>query len=416
MNDQIVFITSYPPRECGIATYCKDLIDSLQRYAGKSFEPVICALDPDGGGIAYGPDVRYVLRASSQEAYADIAREINGNPAITGVFVQHEFGLFGGDYGDNLMLLLYRLEKPVVITFHSVLPSPNAALKKTVCAITNAVDAIIVMTNHSAEILVEYYDVAPRKITVIPHGIHTLPNVETKQQLRKRYGLSQDAHILTTFGLLGQGKSIETALQALPPVIARFPDTQYLVIGETHPEVIKREGEAYRNTLKSIVRELKLEAHVRFIDRYMPTGELLEYLSLSDLYLFTSKDPNQAVSGTFAYALSCGCPVISTRIPHAKEVLTEDIGTLVGFEQPRQFTAAITELLAMPLIRQRMGKLALQLMAPSAWRHVAIAHANMLTKKGILSEGPSAHLFRRLRDGTNSLRSRVVRERAEDTV
>lgn len=416
MNNQIVFITSYPPRECGIATYCKDLIDSLQRYAGEPFEPVICALDPDDGGITYGPDVRYVLRASSLEAYADIAREINGNPAITGVFVQHEFGLFGGDYGDNLMLLLYRLEKPVVITFHSVLPSPNAALKKTVCAITNAVDKIIVMTNRSAEILVDDYEVAPRKIAVIPHGIHSIQGIETKQHLRERYGLPKDAHILATFGLLGRGKSIETALQALPPVVAHFPDTLYLVIGETHPEVVKREGEAYRNSLKSLIGELRLQAHVRFIDRYVPIGELLEYLALSDLYLFTSKDPNQAVSGTFAYALSCGCPVISTPIPHAKEVLTEDIGTIVGFEQPRQFTAAIIELLAMPLVRQQMGKKALQLMAPSAWRHVANAHANLLTKKGILSEGPSAHLFRRLRDGTNSLRSRVVRERAEDTV
>src|SRR5690606_950310 len=144
-----------------------------------------------------------------------------------------------------------------------------------------------------------------------------IPEMASKQVLRKRYRLSADVHILATFGFLSRGKSIETALRALPSIIERFPNTLYLVIGETHPEIVKREGEAYRNLLNYMVDELGIGDHVRFIDRYMPTLELLEHLALSDIYLFTSKDPNQAVSGTFAYALSCGCPVVSTPIPHA---------------------------------------------------------------------------------------------------
>src|SRR5690606_19475757 len=146
------------------------------------------------------------------------------------------------------------------------------------------------------------------------------------------------------------------------------------VIGETHPEIVKREGEAYRNLLNYMVDELGLGSHVCFIDRYMPTRDLLEYLALSDMYLFTSKDPNQAVSGTFAYALSCGCPVVSTPIPHAKEMLTEDLGILVGFEQPGQFAAAIMELLAAPERLRLMGNRALQVMASSTWSEVAKAH------------------------------------------
>ena len=398
MSSKIVFITSYPPRECGIATYSRDLIRALRTCSHVPFDPVVCALEPDGGWRPYGAEVHYTLRAVSLEDYADMAAEINGNRDIHGVFIQHEFGLFGGDYGDNLLLLLYHLHKPAMITFHTVLPSPNDQLRKTVHAINQAVDKIVVMTNNAADLLVAYYGIQRGKIAVIPHGIHKIPAETDKLLLRRRHGLSAYTRILTTFGFLSRGKSIETALRALPSVIDRFPDTLYLIIGETHPEIVRREGEEYRDSLNRLVGELGLGNHVRFIDRYMPTDELLEYLALSDIYLFTSKDPNQAVSGTFAYALSCGCPMVSTPIPHAREVLTEDIGVLVGFEQPGQFAAAIMALLAAPQRLQQMSGKALQVMASSTWGAVAKAHYEIFDEMKMLPAalpGESSHGYKR---------------------
>lgn len=383
MSSKIVFITSYPPRECGIATYSRDLIDALRKHIQIPFEPLVCALESDGRH-AYAPEVRHRLCATSLEDYPRVAEDINADSEIRGVFIQHEFGLFGSEYGDHLLLLLYHLNRPVIVTFHTVLPSPDYQLLKTVRAISEAVDKIIVMTNHAADLLVAYYRIRREKIAVIPHGIHKVSKMTSKHSLRRRHGLPLRAHILATFGFLGRGKSIETALQALPSVIDRFPDTLYLVIGETHPEIVKREGEAYRNLLNYLVDELGLGGHVRFIDRYVPTRELLEYLTLCDMYLFTSKDPNQAVSGTFAYALSCGCPVVSTPIPHAREVLTEDLGILVGFEQPMQFAAAIKELLAAPQRLQQMRSSALQVMASSNWREVAKAHHEIFCEMRML--------------------------------
>lgn len=410
MSSKIAFITSYPPRECGIATYSHDLIEALRTCAQVPFEPLVCALEPQGRRYFYDTEVKYTLCADSLEDYPDMAMEINGNRDIRGVFIQHEFGLFGGEYGDHLLLLLYHLSKPVIITFHTVLPAPGYPLLKTVRAISEAVDKIIVMTKHAADLLVADYQIRPEKIAVIPHGIHKVPKEMDKQRLRRRYGLPVSGRILATFGLLSRGKSIETALQALPSVIDRFPDTLYLVIGETHPEIVKREGEAYRNLLNYLVSELGLDGHVRFIDRYLPTRELLEYLALSDMYLFTSKDPNQAVSGTFAYALSCGCPVVSTPIPHAREVLTEDLGILVGFEQPGQFAAAITELLAAPQRLQQMRSRALQVMASSTWAEVAKAHyrifceLNMLPAAEAVTAVPSAREKSRSRETTRQSR------------
>lgn len=403
MSSKIVFITSYPPRECGIATYSRDLIEALRTYTRASFEPLVCALESEGRQYCYDAEVGYTLCAASFEDYHRMAGEINADREVRGVFIQHEFGLFGGEYGDHLLLLLYHLNKPAIVTFHTVLPSPDYQLLKTVRAISEAVDKIIVMTNHAADLLVTHYRIRREKIAVIPHGIHQVPKETSKQLLRRRHGLPVDSRILATFGLLSRGKSIETALQALPSVIDRFPDTLYLVIGETHPEIVKREGEAYRNLLNYMVDELDLGSHVCFIDRYMPTRDLLEYLALSDMYLFTSKDPNQAVSGTFAYALSCGCPVVSTPIPHAKEMLTEDLGILVGFEQPGQFAAAIMELLAAPERLRLMGNRALQVMASSTWSEVAKAHYQLFCEMNMFPVDAAA-------SGLPSITGKLVRQ------
>src|SRR5690606_1507322 len=202
---------------------------------------------------------------------------------------------------------LTKLEKDVVICLHTVLPNPDNKLRGHVKEIINTARSIIVMTAISAEILVNDYGISRTKIQVITHGTHLLPSVD-KQNLRKKYNL-EDKRILSTFGLLSSGKSIETTLLGLPEIIKKNPDILFLIIGKTHPTVVKREGEIYRDSLQAIVKELQLEKHVRFINQYLPLNELLEHLQITDIYLFTSKDRNQAVSGTFSYAVGCGCPV-----------------------------------------------------------------------------------------------------------
>ena len=174
----------------------------------------------------------------------------------------------------------------------------------------------------SANILVDDYDLSPKKITVIAHGTHLVPHLSEKF-LKEKYGL-KDRKVLTTFGLLSSGKGIETTIDALPAIVKNCPEVVFLVIGKTHPEVVKQDGEKYREMLEQKVKQLSLEDHVKFINKYLALPELLEYLQLTDIYLFTTNDPNQAVSGTFAYAMSCSCPIISTPIPHAKEILTEE--------------------------------------------------------------------------------------------
>ncbi|MES2873925.1 MAG: glycosyltransferase [Bacteroidota bacterium] len=372
---EILMLTSYPPRECGIATYSKDLFDALALTLGRPFVRV-CALESGNMQRDYPEEVKYQLDTTQFHEYILLAEKVNKDKNIKAVFIQHEFGLFGGHYGEMLLYFLYSLKKPIIITFHTVLPEPNKKLFSIVRSIIERADAVMVMTNNSANILVNEYSVPESVIHVIPHGTHPVKR-QDKSQLKEKYSLTGRI-TLSTFGLLSSNKSIETALEALPAVVAKFPEVMYLIIGRTHPEVVKHEGEAYRISLEQRISQLGLSDNIRFINKYVELPELLELLQLTDVYLFTSRDPNQAVSGTFAYAMSCGCPVISTAIPHAKEILTPDTGILVGFNDPKGFSDALLKLLADNVLHSLMGKNTLDASKASEWPNVALSHKRML--------------------------------------
>ena len=303
---EILFITSYPPRECGIATYSQDLISALNNKFGTSFNIKICALETGKASYEYVPEVISALDTSNSKSFVETAGHINLNDRIEMVVIQHEFGFF---YNQKQAFLdfLHNLTKPVTIVFHTVLPHPNKALKAEVQDIAGSCGALIVMTHNAAEILMNEYAVPATKITVIAHGTHLVPHLG-RDFLKEKYTLT-GKKVLTTFGLLSSGKSIETTLKALPVIAREIPEVVFLIIGKTHPEVVKNEGEKYREMLEKTVTDLKIENHVRFINSYLALPELLEYLQLTDIYLFTTNDPNQAVSGTFVYAMSCGCPL-----------------------------------------------------------------------------------------------------------
>jgi glycosyltransferase involved in cell wall biosynthesis len=379
INDlpEILFITSYPPRECGIATYSQDLIKAINNKFSNCLSIKVCALESEDLDYKYSDEVKYTLKTSVADRYEKLALKINKDDRIRIVLIQHEFGFFKKQESAFLQFLT-DLTKPAIIVFHTVLPDPDKELKQKIKSIAAACKSIVVMTFNSKRILNTDYGLQNDKIYVIAHGTHLVPYLN-KNFLKNKYGV-KGRKILTTFGLLSSGKSIETTLKALPSIIKNNPEVLFLIIGKTHPEVIKEEGEKYRNSLEEMIVNLKLTQHVKFINSYLPLPDLLEYLQLTDIYLFTTNDPNQAVSGTFAYAMSCGCPIISTPIPHAKEMLTDASGIIFDFGNSKQLADDVIRLLKDEPLRRNIRINALQKIVSTAWENSAVKHT-MLFKK-----------------------------------
>jgi glycosyltransferase involved in cell wall biosynthesis len=370
---KMLMVSTYPPRECGIATFSNDIVKAVEVVFGNTLPFEVCALQNDKHQLKYSNEVTYILSAKSLEDCRLTAEKINMRNDIGLVCIQHEFGLFGGEYGDYLLAFLLALNKPIVTVFHTVLPEPDEKRKKVVQSIIALSERIVVLTNKSREILINHYGSQKAKIKLIAHGTHIVL-WEQKEKLKYKYHYTGKI-VLSAFGLISENKNIESALYALSEIVAQHPEVIYLVIGRTHPEIIKREGEKYRNVLMNIVQDLHLENHVVFIDEYLDQKQLLEYLSLSDIYLFTSKDPNQAVSGTLAYAMSCGCAVVSTPIPHAVEVLDTSTGILLKeFDNTAELKKAILKLIDNKELRMAMGRNAYSLTHASTWENIAIQY------------------------------------------
>lgn len=369
---EILIITSYPPRECGIATYSQDLIFSLNNKFTKSFDIKICALESEFEKHNYSNEVNYILETNNQKSYIKLAENINKNSNISMVLIQHEFGLYKTNEEDFIQLLR-TINKPIVTVFHTVLPNPNLTMQKMVQEIDNCTNAFIVMTNASSKLLVEDYKINRDKISVIPHGTHLVEH-SNKDVLKEKYKV-EGRKVISTFGLLSSGKCIETSINALRTIVKKHPEVLFLVIGKTHPNVVKNDGEKYRENLEARINALQLNEYVKFINQYLPLHELLEYLQLTDIYLFTSKDRNQAVSGTFSYAISCGCPIISTPIPHAIEVLNGGTGIIIDFENAQQLAEQVNNLLDDNQLRKNISANGIHKLAPTAWENSAISHA-----------------------------------------
>jgi glycosyltransferase involved in cell wall biosynthesis len=373
---EILFLTSYPPRECGIATYSQDLIKALHNKYSDSFKISVCPIETANEKHTYNDEIKYILDIDKHKSFVKLAETLNKDLSIKMVLVQHEFGLFRNkDY--EFLQFLTILKKPVILVFHTVLPKPNQNLKLRVQQIVQACKSVIVMTEISAKILVNDYGIKPDKISVIPHGTHLVAHSD-KELLKEKYNL-MGRKVLSTFGLLSSGKSIETTLDALPDIIESNADVMFLIIGKTHPSVVKHEGEKYRLLLEEKIEALNLQNNVQFVNEFVALPDLLEYLQLTDIYLFTSKDPNQAVSGTFSYAMSCGCAIVSTPIPHAQEVLQDDAGIIVDFENPEQLSLAVIALLDQEELRKSVSMKGLHKIVPSVWENAALAHAKLFS-------------------------------------
>lgn len=378
-KDCIVYLTTYPPRECGIATFTADLISYTDELFSDQVDTKVVAMNTDSvRRVVYGSKVLFTVEENNTDEYMHAATRLNAMPEVKMVSIQHEFGIFGADYGSNVTVFLQALIKPSVITFHTVLPEPAEEMKAVMRTILQTVTHVVVMTELSKELLVRVYGADANTVRVIPHGIH--PQAYTDgEDAKKRLGFS-GKNVLTTFGLLSRGKGIEYGIRALPDIVARYPNTVYLVLGATHPVVLAREGEVYRNELIDLAHTLGVEKYVIFHNKYLTIEDLLSFLEVTDIYLSLSQNPNQAVSGTLSYALGAGRAVFSTAFMQAKELITEEVGMLLDFNNHNQIVEGVSQLFTDSGRLKAMGKAAYFRTRAMTWSNVALGYMTLFSE------------------------------------
>lgn len=375
---KILFVSTFPPSKCGIASFTEDLLNAVTPAINNDFEINICALGSREMSNDFKHPVTMVMDGHQLASCIDTAQLINNDNSIELVSVEHEFGLFGGELGEYLLGFLSILEKPFIIRFHTVLPDPDRKRLQVVRAIAMLAEKIIVMTGNSSRLLIENYQVDSDKIAIIPHGTHA--RTELSEAELKISNDLENKLVLTTFGLLSPNKGIEKGILAMKEICARIPEAIYIVIGQTHPNLLLREGEKYRNYLQQIIDESNLQKNVRLVNEYVPTKKLMEYLALTDIYLFTSKDPDQAVSGTFLYAMSAGCAIISNSFILAQEMLDETTGIILQSNEVHELAENAIGLLQDKNLRTQMGILAFMKTRNSNWLNVAEKHIELFNK------------------------------------
>jgi glycosyltransferase involved in cell wall biosynthesis len=374
----ILYLGTYPPRECGIATFTKDLTMAMDSKFCPSLKSKIIAMTNRGINFYnYSEDVLFEINDNDISSYIKIAKKINKINEIKLINIQHEFGIFGGEYGEYLIYFIKHVKKPVVITFHSIIPNPNEKLKKIVRSLASKAKYIIVMAKIGIDILRDNYGIE-KKIIFIPHGAPTvpfIPNINTKKELGYN-----DKIILSSFGMMNSGKGYEYVLEALPKVIEKFPNVIYLIIGATHPVVKHIEGEKYRNYLEEKVNELGIQNNVIFINRYITTEEIVQLLIATDIFISSNLNPNQIVSGTLAYAMACGKSVISTPFLHAKNAITPERGILIKFRDSKSYMDAIIKILSNPELKKKLERNIYAYTRNTIWRNVALAYFKLFMR------------------------------------
>ncbi len=338
---RIVFISTFPPRKCGIATFTADLVHNMNAASGGRFEPLVVTMQSDQT-LKYSDPVKFEIRQNVRRDYICAADYVNFSH-VDLVSVQHEFGLFGGDAGSYLSLLLKRLKAPVITTLHTVLDTPAPDYYRSMMDLCACSDLVITMNERGVTMLSDIYDIDAKKIKLIPHGIPDLPFVDSNYYKHK-FGLEGKRTILT-FGLINKNKGIEYMLRAMPEIVAAEPNVMYIVLGMTHPSVLKYEGESYRFSLQQLVKDLRLEDHVIFHNRFVDDEELHNFLCAADVYVTPYLSREQLTSGTLAFAVGTGKAVVSTGYWAATELLADGRGRLVPFGDADRLAQEIVAIL-----------------------------------------------------------------------
>ncbi|MFC1543454.1 glycosyltransferase family 4 protein [Candidatus Neomarinimicrobiota bacterium] len=422
---RIAFVGNYLPSRCGIATFTTDLTEALAAQYPETNFLVLPTSDPNVDGT-YPERVRFIIEKQDIDYYRQAAYFLNMNH-VDLVCLQHEYGIFGGAWGRNILTLLRELHMPVITTLHTVLREPNkeqAAIMKDLIALS---DRLVVMTSRSIKFLQDYYGVPREKMDLISHGIPNVHFIDPnfyKDQLNV-----EGKYVLLTFGLLSANKGIEYVIQGLPKVLEKYPDVVYIVLGATHPNVLRSEGEKYRESLMKLVEELGLEENVIFHNRFLKLDKLVEYISAADIYITPYLNVEQAVSGTLSYAVGAGKAVISTPYWHAEEILAEGRGLLVPFKDSEAISEQVLYLLDNEVKRHTIRKRAYLETRDVVWeetarkymtrfinaREMRRSHPQPFTGTGVVSEAiidfPTRNLdhLRRMTDDTGMLQHAIHR-------
>jgi glycosyltransferase involved in cell wall biosynthesis len=368
---KVAFLGDYLPRKCGIATFTTD----LRCAVAQQFPALQCLVVPVNDratGYDYPAEVRFEIAEQDLTSYLRAADFLNITD-VDVVCVEHEFGIFGGPAGSHVLALLRELRMPIVTTLHTVLREPNVEQRRVMRDLIQLSTRLVVMSERGAEFLREVYQAPAAKIDLIPHGIPDMPFADPNY-FKDEFGVA-GKQVLLTFGLLSPNKGIEYALRALPDIIREFPHIVYIVLGQTHPNLLRDEGEAYRLSLERLAKDLGVQKHVVFFNRFVEIEELMRFIGAADIYLTPYLTEAQITSGTLAYAFGAGNAVISTPYWHAAELLTAERGKLVPFRDARAITAAVVALLRDEPLRHTMRKNAYRLGRDMVWSRVAQLYA-----------------------------------------
>src|SRR6266478_4806260 len=364
---KLAFLGNYLPRKCGIATFTADICGAL----ATEFPKTQCFAVPGNDaeeGYEYPPEVRFEIQEQDLASYERAADFLNiGNTSV--VSLQHEFGIYGGPAGSHVVPLLRALKMPVVTTLHTILRQPTNDQRRVMQEILALSTRVVVMSQTAREFLQQTFDPPLEKIDVIPHGIPDMPFVDSNFY-KDKFGV-EGKLVLLTFGLLSPNKGIELVLKALPAILKEFPDVVYIILGATHPTLVREQGETYRFSLERLAKKNKIEKNVIFYNRFVTIEELKEFIGAADLYITPYLNEAQITSGTLAYAFGSGKAVISTPYWHARELLAEDRGVLVPFGDSKAIATEVVGLLRDETRRHAIRKNAYMLGREMIWSNVA---------------------------------------------
>jgi glycosyltransferase involved in cell wall biosynthesis len=367
------FVSTYPPRRCGIATFTSDL-------AAVTPNSQIAVLHPAGPALPYDLKVRHRIRKDDRASYVQVATDLNRSADV--VSIQHEYGIWGGEDGDHVLDFVDALRVPAVATLHTVLREPTPHQRSVLTRLVSLVESTVVMSRSAANLLTNAYAVSRNSITVIPHGV---PHVPLVDPMEAKPALGIDGReVILSFGLLGPGKGYELAIAALPEVVAAHPTVLYVILGATHPDLVAREGEAYRRSLVALVDRLGLGGHVQFVDRYVGRNELIHWLEAADAFVTPYPNLSQIVSGTLSYAMGAGRAVVSTPYTYAQELLADGRGLLVGSVSSGALADGLNAVLGDATMRTAIGRRAYAFSRRMLWPAVGAAYASLF--EDVLSE------------------------------